>query len=140
MTRNNNLIIKKSLFCSVKREISSLFFSESDLFRPHIDHVFRNDDVVEADAARVQRVAPFVLVPVQEPKHYNGNPAVNENGINQQIQPGFKGSANLPQHRYRENVLAHADDLPNLDGQHLVQHVGVKGHQVVNVRAEHKEG
>ena len=120
--------------------LNGLFFLKCYLFRSHVYHIIRDNHVVEADASGMKRVAPFVFVPVQEAKHHNGNPAVNENGIYQQIQPGFKGSANLPQHRYRENVLAHTDDLPNLDGQHFIQHVGVKGHQVVNVSTEHEEG
>ena len=120
--------------------LNGLFFLKCNLFRPHIDHVFRNDDVVEADAAGMKRVAPFVFVPVQETQHHNGNPAVNEDGICQQIQPGLKGSPDLPEHRNREDILPYTDNLPYLDRQHLIQHVGVKRHQIVNVSTEHEEG
>ena len=68
----------------------------------------------------MKSMTPFMLVPVQEAKHYDGYPAVNKNRICKKIQPGFKGSADLPEHCYRENILANADDLPNLDGQHFV--------------------
>ena len=93
-----------------------LFFLKRNLFRSYIHYVIRDDHITEADAAGVKRVAPFVFIPVQETEHYNGNPAVNKNGIYQQIQPGFKGSANLPEHRNREDVLPYTNDLPYLDG------------------------
>ncbi len=112
---------------------------KSDLLRPHIHHIFGNDHIIEADAAGVQGVVPFMLVAVQETKHHDGHPAVNENGIRQQIQPGLCRRADFPEHRYRENVLAYTDDLPNLDGQNFIQHVGIKRNQIVNVSAEHKK-
>ena len=118
----------------------SLFFLKCNLLRSHIHHVIRDDHIVEADAAGMKRVAPFVFVPMQETEHHDGDPAVNEDGICQKIQPGFKGSANLPEHRDREDVLPYADDLPNLDGKHFIQYVCVERNQIVNVRADDKEG
>lgn len=117
----------------------SLFFLKCNLLRSHIHHVIRDDHIVEADAAGMKRVAPFVFVPMQETEHHDGDPAVNENGIYQKIQPGFKRSANLPQYCNREDILPYADDLPYLDGQYFIQHVSVERYQVVNIRAEHKE-
>ena len=119
--------------------LNGLLFLKSYLFRSHVYHIIRDNHVVEADAAGVKRVAPFVFVPVQETQHHNGNPAVNEDGICQQIQPGLKGSPDLPEHRNREDILPYADNLPYLDGKHFVQYVRVKRNQVVNVSADYKE-
>ena len=116
-----------------------LFFSECNLLRPYIHYIFGNNHIAEADAARMQRVAPFMFVPVQEAKHDDGNPAVNKNGIRQQVQPGFCGSADLPKHCHREDVLAYADDLPYLDGKHFIQYIGIERNEIVNVGADDKE-
>ena len=120
--------------------LNGLFFLKSNLFRSHVHYVIRDYYIVEADAAGVKRVAPFVFVPVQETQHHNGNPAINEDRIRQQVQPGLKGCPNLPEHRNREDILSYADDLPYLDGKHFVQYVRVERNQIVNVSADYKEG
>ena len=118
---------------------NALLFPESNLLRSNAYHILRNNHIIKTDAAGMQGVAPFMLIPVQEAQHHDGNPAVNKNRICKKIQPGFKGSADLPKHSYRENILANADDLPHLDGQHFVQNIGIKRHEIVNISTENEE-
>lgn len=91
-----------------------VLFGKDYFLRTVVYCVLGNNYIVEADAAGVQRVAPLMVVAVPPAKGCNRNPAVNKQRIQQQIHPGLEGSADFPQYRYRENILADTNQSPNL--------------------------
>ena len=115
------------------------FFAERDLFRSDFHDVVRDHHIVEADAACMERVIPDMVLAVDPAEGRNGDPAVDEDRVDQQVQPGLEGSADLPHDRHREHVLADADKLPDLHGQYGVQYVGIERNEVVDVGADDEE-
>ena len=115
------------------------FFCEHYFLRTVINSVLRHDDVIKADAAGVQRMTPFMIMTMPPAKSGDRNPAVDKQRIQKQVQPGFKRSTDLPQHGNRENILTHAYQRPNLQGNYHIEDVGVKGNVVINIATDNEE-
>ena len=85
----------------------------------------------------MQRMAPFMVMPVQEADKRNGNPAVNKQRVQQKIQPRFKRSAYFPKYNYREHILPDTNQRPYLNRQNGIKHVCIERIVHINIAANY---
>lgn len=75
------------------------------------------------------RMAPLVIVAVDESQENDGNPRIDEYRIEQHVQPGLPFGPNLDEDNHRQDVLAEHDSRHDL-----------RRHEVIDVRIERREG
>ena len=75
----------------------------------------------------MQGMAPFHLMTVLESQEIDRNPAVHEEGIDDEVQPRFGRYFDLQQHDDRYEILPDAENRPYLDGNELIQYIRVQG-------------
>ena len=68
----------------------------------------------------MQRMTPFHLMPVLKAQKVDGNPAVHEDRIHDQVQSRLHGYFNLQQDNDRNEVLPYTEDGPYLNGYELI--------------------
>ena len=79
-------------------------------------------------------------MPMQEAQNGDGHPAVEQQRIEQGIEPRFRSRIDLEQDDGGNHILGHPDHLPHMIGQQGIEHVGVEGHEIVDGAAKHEEG